>query len=51
MGEVGGGTAAPGAGPAESGTAAGKEGGATGAQLAEEHGVAGARKREILEGS
>lgn len=51
VGEVrGGGTAAPEAGPAESRAAAGKEGGAGGAQLAQEHGVAGGRKREELEG-
>lgn len=50
MGPVRGGTTAPEARPAKSGTAAGKEGGAGGAQLAEEHGVAGGRKREILEG-
>lgn len=47
MGEAGGGGSVPDAGPAESGTAAGKEGGAGGVQLAEEHGVAGGRKREI----
>lgn len=39
VGEGGSGTAAPEASPAESGTAAGKERGAEGAQLAEDHGV------------
>ena len=51
MGAVRGGTTAPEARPAESGAAAGEEGGAGGAQLAEEHGVAVGRKREILGGS
>lgn len=47
VGEVGGGgTAAPEAGPAESRSALGKEGGAGGAQLAQEHGVARGREEE-----